>query len=237
VNQGADPRIQFAEWLHAELINEFANEREAWATDRVQRVQQKINEARTGKPPLETVILWIAPPLAFTLVGRYVYISRYLLERLSTDDAVAFVLAHEAAHHDLGHFDLFAGWAEWLPKTHVTGYVAMLARLFEHRTYGPGRENDADAYAIELVLKMGYQGDLAVQALAILENLSLDRGDIAGVYGPENLLDPTDPKGSSAAYQVQRWVWTHLHGYHPLHDRLANMRKLVKLRTGRSAVA
>jgi hypothetical protein len=84
---------------------------------------------------------------------------------------------------------------------------------------------------------MGYKGDLAVQALAILENLALDRGDISGVYGPENLLDPTDPKEASAAYQVQRWVWTHMHGYHPLHERLTNIRKLVNLRAGRSAVA
>jgi predicted Zn-dependent protease len=237
VKQPPDPRSEFAEWVHWELLKEFANEREAWATDRVQRVQSRINEARSGKPPLETAILWIPAPLAFTLVGRYVYLSRSLLERLPTDDAVAFVLAHEAAHHDLGHLDLFAGWAEWLPRTHSAGYVAMLARLLEHRTYGPERESDADKYAIELVLKIGYQGDLAVQALSILETLALDRGDIDGVFGPENLLDPTDPKHSSTGYQVQRWLWTHMHGYHPLRERLTTARKIVASHTARGAVA
>jgi len=237
VKQAPDPRNEFAEWLHSELVEGFAQEREAWASDRVERVQRRINEFRPGEPPLDTTILWMAPPVAFTLTGRHVYISRTLLERLPTDDAAAFVLSHEAAHHDLGHLDLFAGWANWLPQTHAAGYVAALARLFEHKTYGPERENDADRYAIELTLRMGYNGDLAVQALAILENLSLDRGNIDGVFGPENLLDPTDPKHESTAYQIQRWVWTHLHGYHPLHERLATVRKIVSAQAGRGAVA
>jgi predicted Zn-dependent protease len=227
VNEATDPRSEFSEWLHTELLREFAQERERWAIERVQRVQSAINAARIGRPPLETVILWIPAPLAFTLVGRYVYLSRSLLERLPTDDAVAFILAHEAAHHDLGHLDLFAGWAEWLPRTHAGGYVALLTRLLEHRTYGPEREADADEYAIRLVLRSRYNSDLATKALSILETLALDRGDIAGVFGPENLLDPTDPKHSSTGYQIQRWLWTHIHGYHPLHERLINVRKVV----------
>ena len=232
-----DPRADFSEWLHAELLRDFVTEREAWAVDRVTRVQQRLNECRPSKPPLETTILGIAPPLAFTLAGHHVYLSRRLLERLPTDDAVAFVLAHEAAHHDLGHFDLFTGWGRVLPRTHSATYVAILAALFEHHTYGPERENAADAYGVELSLKAGYSGELAVQALSILETIALNSGDIAGVYGPENLLDSTDPKRDSASYQVQRWVWTHLHGYHPLHERVATVRRLARPETKRGAVA
>ena len=86
-------------------------------------------------------------------------------------------------------------------------------------------------------MKAGYDGELAVQALAILEMLVLDLGDVSGVFGPENLLDPTDPQRTSASYQVQRWVWTHLHGYHPLHERVARVRQLVNSATDRGAVA
>ncbi|HEY5062233.1 MAG TPA: M48 family metalloprotease [Gemmatimonadaceae bacterium] len=238
MDRAFDPRVEFAQWLHGELVRELAPEHEeAWAIDRVQRVQERLNRARVGKAPLDTTILAINPPLAFTLVGHYVYISRRLLERLPTDDAVAFVLAHEAAHHDLGHFDLFSGWTSALPRTRSATYVAILAALFEHHAYGPERENDADAYGIALAMKAGYDGELAVQALAILEMLVLDLGDVSGVFGPENLLDPTDPKHESTAYQVQRWVWTHLHGYHPLHERVARVRQLVKSATDRGAVA
>ena len=199
-----DPRLDFSNWLHGELTRDYALEREEWALERVERVQSRLNQLRVGKPALDATILWIAPPLAFTLVGTHVYIARTLFQRLPSDDALAFVLAHEAAHHDLGHLDLFGGWAKWLPQHKTTGYVAALARLYEYRTYGPAREREADEYAVRLALRAGYNGDLAVQALAILEAIALDHGDYNGVYGPENLLDPTDPVHDTATYHVQR---------------------------------
>jgi Zn-dependent protease with chaperone function len=235
MNNTSDPRLEFSDWLHDELVRECAGETESWALERAARVQRRINGQRAGRPALETTILWVAPPLAFTLAGRHVYVARSLFQRLPSDDAVAFVLAHEAAHHDLGHLDLFEGWARWLPQSRASGYVAMLARLFEHHTYGPERELAADEYAIRLALKAGFDGDLAAQALSILEQLALDHGDIDGVFGPENLLDPTDPGNGSTGYRVQRWVWTHLHGYLPLHERATHVRRLA--RTLRGAVA
>lgn len=69
----ADPRADFSEWLHAELVSEFGDERARWALDRIGRVQQRLNECRPGKPPLEATILQITPPLAFTPFGRHVY--------------------------------------------------------------------------------------------------------------------------------------------------------------------
>ena len=81
VNEPHDPRIDFAEWLHASS-SAFAGETEAWAHERVARAQHRLNEHRPDSPALETTILWIAPPLAFTLAGRYVYISRSLFQRL-----------------------------------------------------------------------------------------------------------------------------------------------------------
>ncbi len=223
-----DPRHEFSEWLHTELVTEFAHESEPWAMERVQRVMAHLNDFRPGMPPLECVILWVPPPVAFTLAGTYMYMSRTLLQRLASDDSVAFVLGHEAAHHDLGHLDLFAGWTSLLPQSNATVYIAMLARLLEHKRYGPQRENDADDFALRLCHRAGYNAERAAQALAILANLALDAGDVAGVYGPENLLDPTDPKRDSASFHVQEWLWTHLHGYHPLHERVARARALAR---------
>ena len=232
-----DPRDDFATWLHDELVRECAHETESWALERISRVQDRLNACRPGRPSLQATILWISPPLAFTLAGRHVYIARSLFERLPSDDAVAFVLAHEAAHHDLGHLDLYGKWATWLPRSHATSYLAALLSLFEHHTYGPDREKAADDYAVDLAIGAGFDGALAAQALAILENLALDRGDITGVFGPENLLDPTDPKRNSATYHVQRWVWTHMHGYLPLHERAANARQRAAQHKHRGAVA
>lgn len=232
-----DPRSQFAEWLHAELVRECMVESQAWALERIGRVQQRLNECRRGKPALETTVLWIAPPLAFTLAGRHIYVSRALFERLPSDDAAAFVIAHEIAHHDLGHLDLYGRWAQWLPRNDTASYVAALLGVFEHHTYGPEREQAADDFAVDLLCEAGYDGGRGIQALSILENLVLDRGAVSAVYGPENLLDPTDPERTSTAYRVQRWLWTHMHGYLPLHERVANARRRANERKGRDAVA
>ncbi|HKG94962.1 MAG TPA: M48 family metalloprotease [Gemmatimonadaceae bacterium] len=163
---------------------------------------------------------------------RSTRISRRLLERCPTDDAVAFVLAHEAAHHDCGHLALFAGWAEWVPRSLAGGYVAALLVKLQHFTYGPEREAEADLRAIELCAATGYRGDLCAQLLEILENYALDMGDYDGVFGPENLLDPTDPGRGSVSYQLQRWLWTRARGYLPLRERRDRVRAWLRARGG-----
>lgn len=127
--------------------------------------------------------------------------------------------AHEVAHHDCGHLKLFRGWLDLLPRGSAGSLAAALFRHMEHRLYGPERETEADLHAVELCLEAGYDGALCLQALEILENSSLDRGDIDGVYGPENLLDPTDPGHGGTAYALQRWLWIHMRRYLPLRER------------------
>lgn len=225
-----DPRLEFSAWLHRELVEAYATETEAWAVERVGRVMARLNAARRGRPPLAAEILWLPECNAFTAPGRHVYISRRLLERCPTDDAVAFILAHEAAHHDCGHLALFAGWAEWVPRSLAGGYVAALLVKLQHVTYGPEREAEADLHAIRRCVEMGYHGDRCAQLLEILENYALDVGDYDGVFGPENLLDPTDPGQGSITFQVQRWLWTRARGYLPLRERRDRVRAWLRAR-------
>lgn len=217
--QAFDPRIELAEWLHGELVREYAGETEAWATERVARVMARLNAERMDAEPKEGIILLLPRSRAFTTIGRYVYISRRLLERLPSDDEAAFVLAHEIAHHDCGHLALYQGWSSWIPRSKVTSYLATHLALMEHGLYGPEKEAQADLYAIQLCLDAGYDGDRCAHLFEILENESLDEGDYDGVFGPENLLDPTDPNEGSTAYQVQRWLWTRARRYLPLRER------------------
>lgn len=179
----------------------------------------RLNTQRRDREPKEAVILWLPRVTAFTFVGRYVYISRRLYERLPSDETVAFVLAHEVAHHDCGHLALYQGWTSWLPRSAATSYLAVLTALLEHNIYSPEKEADADLYAMQLCLDAGYHGERCLQFFDILENESLDAGDIDGVFGPENLLDPTDPGRGGFAHQVQRWLWTRARGYLPLRER------------------
>lgn len=179
----------------------------------------RLNAVRTDREPKEAVILLLPRSTAFTFLGRYVYISRRLYERLPSDETVAFILAHEIAHHDCGHLALYQGLSSWLPRSAATSYLAVVTALLERNIYSAEKETQADLYAIQLCLDAGYNGELCAQLLTILENESLDAGDIDGVYGPENLLDPTDPEQDSVGYQVQRWLWTRSRGYLPLRER------------------
>ena len=128
-----DPRVEFSDWLHNELVREYALETEAWATERIARVMARLNAERMDVEPIEAVILWLPRSNAFTFAGRYIYISRRLLERLPSDESVAYVLAHEIAHHDCGHLDLYKGWSSWLPKSKATSYLAALAARGDER--------------------------------------------------------------------------------------------------------
>jgi len=228
--------MELSDWLHAELTSHYAVETKPWARERVARVMNSLNALRAGREPLSAEILWVPDLCAFTTVGPYVYISRRLLERLPSDDAVAFVLAHEVGHHDCHHLRLFSGWTDWMPHIESAGYLAVVVRLLEHKAYGPEREAEADLFAMELCVKAGYRGERVLQALSILENEMLDRGDVSGVFGPENLLDPTDPESDSTAYRMQRWMWSHSHGYLPLDERRQRAKAWLAAREGKSDV-
>lgn len=190
--------------LHAELLAEFATETEAWVGQRLAAVMAWLNAVRTDGIPLSAHCLAIRECTAFTTPGPHIYIGRQLLERLPSDACVAFVLSHEVAHHDLRHLDLFRGWSDLPPRGAVGSLTTVVFRNLSHRMYGPTRESQADQYAVELCLDAGYDGERCLHAFDILEIVSLSRGDIDGVFGPENLLDPTDLKQDSTAYALQR---------------------------------
>src|SRR4029453_15120077 len=211
---------RIADEVHAELIAEFGRDKEGpWAVERLARVMTRLNAAPKDCPPLSAFVLRIPSFTAFTTPGPYVYIGRPLLERLRSDDATAYVLAHEIAHHDCGHLDVFAGWMNHLPRG-VAGSIAASAFWhLEHRLLGPERELEADRYAVELCLDAGFDGALCLQVFDVLEHGALDRGDLDAVYGPENLLDPTDPNAGSTMYALQRWLSTRARRYVPIRER------------------
>lgn len=74
--------------------------------ERAREVARRLNAVRAGRPK-EPVVLWTAPHAAVTRRGPWIYVARAFVDRLS-DDALAFVMGHEMAHHDLGHLALTA---------------------------------------------------------------------------------------------------------------------------------
>lgn len=168
--------------LRQEIERVYVVERSGWVGERAARVTEQLQRDLPIDQRLETLVVWWSEHGAFTTFGRSIYISRRLFERLPDDAATAFVIAHEIAHHRLGH----------IPKYVASGLLparAVLA-LLEHLVCGTRHEADADKLAIELCMTAGYDPERCLAALEILSLVSLDYGDIDGVLGGDRRSHP-----------------------------------------------
>ena len=159
--------------LRAAIEEAFHIEREGWAAERVTRVTQRLDSN------FETLVFWHDHFQAFTAPGNTIYFSRRMLERMPDDDAAAMVIAHEIAHHRLGHVPQVP---RLISKAPITVVVALLERWIA----GAQHEMDADLVGIEMCLDAGYDLDRCVHALEQLAMDQLDYGDIDGVLGRED---------------------------------------------------
>lgn len=217
---GLDPQEEglWGECLFSELLTHFDVETEPGTADLVYGAAARINQVRRPAPALLPVVLWITTPTAFTGPGRYVYLSRELLHRAYWEEAVAFVLAHEMAHHDLGHTRLFRGKLALV--RHLPGSLVAAAALTmaDHWLNGPENEAAADARALDLCLAAGYEGARCVALFDILEAEALDYHAIECVFGPEaDAESPEAHPGWQAA--AQSWLWRHRYGYPAIRTR------------------
>jgi Zn-dependent protease with chaperone function len=158
-------------------------------------------------------VLWMGSPTVFTLPGRYCYISRRFIERCASDAPVAFALAHEIGHHDLGHLRRAERWAA-SAVTHVPLKLAVLALLqLPKWVYSRHMELAADAYALELCRKSGFDLQKCLECFDILSQYMLDHRDVDGVYGADEELEP-DPKLTANPIHrlyIQARVWMAQH--------------------------
>jgi hypothetical protein len=209
-------------WLHTVITGAYAAEREGWALDMVRRVDARLQAGRPPEERFESVILWIPELNAFTMPGRHLYLSRRLVERARDDDALAFIVAHEIAHHDLGHLPDAEEWARELDSraSALTGpYIFLLQR----RLAGPERESDADAHGLNLCLAAGYDPYRCLRAFDIMEMALLDFGDVEGVFGPDAALDSELAGDPRWIVELKEWMWERRRGYPSLRDRKARL--------------
>ena len=204
--------------LHDAIHEAYVVEASGWAVEQVTRVanhlQADVDEGRR----LRVEVLWIGEFTAFTAPGEYIYISRRLLEICRTDEAVAFVIAHEVAHHRLGHLDTFPDWLADIPGSLMPFLMQGLYRSIEARLYGPEAEVKADLMAIDLCVKAGYRANECLEMFDILEKVALDMRDVDIVFGPEeadNELDEDAPLST----RLRIWIWQRTRGYLPLRGR------------------
>jgi len=195
-----------------EIEGAFVVEREGWAFDRATRVTETLQRGVLPENRLETLVIWTDDHGAFTMPGRTVYFSRRLFELMPDDDAAAFIIAHELAHHRLGH----------VPERSWTALKLSIAIHLFHRVIARQEyERHADLLAIEMCVDAGYDPERCLRALEISDKIALDYGDVEASLGPEDGL----PEFLKAAHP-------------PMQERIAAVRAhVVAMRAGHRLAA
>jgi predicted Zn-dependent protease len=209
----------FGEWLHAAMHEALTFEDASWALDRVHRIEDRLQAGRPPGQRLQVEVPWMDEPTAFTAPGPYIYFTRRLFEQCPTDEMAAFIVAHELAHHDLGHVALFRGWADKIARLPGATLFALFFFALEKRLYGPEKECHADRHGLDLCLTAGYAANQCLEIFDIMEHLALDRGDLDMVYGPDVDSDDELDENANWTTKAQIWAWQRRRGYLPIRDR------------------
>jgi Zn-dependent protease with chaperone function len=161
--------------------------------------------------------------VASQLPGPYVYITRRFIERCTSDAPVAFALAHEIAHHDLGHLNRAERWMTsgfiHAPQIIVVLTIELLVRWL----YSRDKEPAADAHALDLCRKAGFELKQCLQCFDILSRYLLDIHDLDGVYGTDEEieLDPELVNNSIGRVYTEWRLWRarHRRSHPSIHER------------------
>ena len=206
--------MQFGEWFYQELKQAFMVKRSEWVDGITARLQ-------AGRPPSErreVIVVWLTAMTAFTAPGRYIYVTGRLMEYCSGEAPLAFTIAHELAHHDLGHLRYFPKWLRGIAAHSITEIIFLAVHGIQHFLYSPERESAADRHALDLCISAGYDPRDCLWLFDQLENRLLDLGDLAGVYGPQKSDDELLPTAPLMT-RLRMWAWQRTRGYLPVRDR------------------
>jgi predicted Zn-dependent protease len=223
------------ERLHSLLLQAYGLKDRDFSHDAVERAMASLNAARTARPPMIGEVLWMSPPIAFTLPGQYCYISRRFIERCGSDAPVAFALAHEIGHHDLGHLRIAESWAasavEHAPWRLAILVVSQLPRWI----YSREMELAADAYALELCRRAGFDARRCLECFDIISQYLLDHHDVDGVYGSDDELE-LDPHLATNPIdrlyiETRLWMARHRRSHPAIQERRRTLLSQIRPRS------
>ncbi len=216
-------RRHLGERLHAVLLRAYGLRDRDFSHKCVDRVMAVLNAVRTPVQPMIGEVLWLRAPMAFTLPGQYCYISRQFIERCSSDAPAAFALAHEIAHHDLGHLRGAEAWAASAATHAPLRLAALILRGLARRIYSREMELAADARALVHCRMAGFEPRKCLGAFDILTWYLLDNRNLDAVYGTDTELELAPRSASNlldrAYIELRLWLTRHRQSHPALHER------------------
>ncbi len=150
--------------IDEQVESDLVIEDSGWAVEQVERVLVRLHHGRPRDQRFDVRIAWLSREAAFTTPSRTITVSRALLDRPGMNDATtALALAHEMAHHDLGHLATGTGIAHALLITRSA-------------------EEAADDAAFDHCLRAGYGRDELLRLFDILSMWAADYGSDEAFY-------------------------------------------------------
>lgn len=204
-----DEHRHLGERLHSILLKGYGLKDHDFSHEAVERAIAALNAARAPQPPMMAEVLWITPPIAFTLPGQYSYISRRFVERCASDAPVAFALAHEIGHHDLGHLNFAESWAASAVERAPWQLALLVLSQLPRWIYSREMEFAADAYALKLCRKAGFDPKKCLECFDIVSQYLLDHRDLDAVYGSDDelALDPQQAANPADWLYIEARLW------------------------------
>ncbi len=211
-------KTNIGEIIYEALSENCLFETEKWAIDRVENIMRNFHENCNLKKDYKVVIPWLNEYSAFTANGSHIFLARKLFQEFAKEAMVAFVIAHEIAHHKLGHMKMFPDSFSINLANNIKILLAGKYRLIESRLYGPEQECDADRLAIEMCIAAGYDPFECIEIFDKFEKIALDRNDLGAVFGPDEADDELMPDVSKMT-KLKIWLYQRKRGYLPIRDR------------------
>jgi Zn-dependent protease with chaperone function len=179
---------QVGERTHRLVIADHAELDSPKWQNRLKRLAQPIMVLHgLGPDDVHFTVLDSATVNAFSHVGNYVYVNRGLLELITLDDELQFILGHELGHIILGHCDRQATYsARAVQLAGDIGQLAQLAYAAIAVGYSEDQEFAADAWSFRNLQKLGRP---RAAASAALERLRI------ATEAPDATPKPTQSQG------------------------------------------
>lgn len=132
---------------------------------------------------------------AFALPGGQIFITQALVDRLTTEDQIAGVLAHEIAHvinrHSAEHIAKQELTQGLIQATDIaSGDPGMLSRFVGNMVnmkYGRDDELESDNYGVKYLIQAGYNPEAMINVMQVLKDAS------GGGNGPDFMSTHPSP--------------------------------------------
>jgi len=178
--------VSMGQTIAAKFDQEYEKETSPKYVDRINRISQRVAQVSDRQDySYQFHVIKKDELNAFTIPGGQIYLFTGLIDRLKTDDEIAFVIAHEIGHCSARHvikkyqaamgYSLFgsvllsafeAGSAARSVASLSTNVLSSLV----FSAYGRGDEYQADSLGVKYLLLAGYDPVGAIGAMEVLLN-------------------------------------------------------------------